>query len=267
MKSGHSLSFTYQGHLQSVYYASEYVDERAIRNLLAKFERFSAKLLPTPPLFFVIDYTRSGYLLMTDASRLITSHDPRAFLDGGIPQLIDIFQKDDFRVYNERVFPANIRFLQSRPIETHRNLIFSYNFRVKHVDGGYVSLLQRGSYITSRETGLPLYSLGMVTDITPFKRDTLIYHTIETMEYAGGTLTKSTVESNCFFPNEEDRLLSKQERHVLGYMADGLSSKQIAWKLKISENTVSNHRKNMLRKTNTKNVAELVAFACRSGLI
>ena len=61
--------------------------------------------------------------------------------------------------------------------------------------------------------------------------------------------------------------MSRRERCVLGYMAEGESSKQIAWRLKISENTVSNHRKNMLRKTNTKNVAELIAFACRRDLI
>lgn len=267
MKSGHSVAFTYRGHLQNVYYATEHVDEGAIRKLLSRFERFSVATLPMPPLFFVIDYTRAGYLLMTDASKMITSYDPRDFLDGGIPALIDVFQKDDFRVYNEQVFPANIRFLQEHPIETHRNFLFSYNFRVKRQEGGFVSILQRGSYITSRETGLPLYSLGMVTDITPFKRDTVMYHTIETVEHHDGAFTKTALESNCFFPNEEDKLLSKQERRVLGYMAEGQSSKQIAWKLKISENTVSNHRKNMLRKTNTKNVAELIALACRSGLI
>jgi DNA-binding NarL/FixJ family response regulator len=38
-------------------------------------------------------------------------------------------------------------------------------------------------------------------------------------------------------------------------MADGLSSKMIAFKLRISENTIANHRDNMTRKTNTKNVA------------
>lgn len=204
---------------------------------------------------------------MTDASKMITSYDPRDFLEGGIPRLIDVFQKDDFKIYNENVFPANIRFLQSHPFDLHRHFIFSYNFRVRHKDGSFISLLQRGCYITSRETGLPLYSLGMVTDITPFKRDTLIYHTIESMEGNLGFFGKRILESNYFFPNEEDKLLSRQEHNVLGYMAEGWSSKQIATKLKLSENTISNHRKNMLKKTNTKNVAGLVAFACRSGII
>lgn len=267
MASRRSLDFTYQGHLQHAYYASEYADESEIRRMLSQFKRFGAARLHAPLVFYAIDYTRSGYLVMTDGSRMITSYDARDFLEGGIPHLIDVYQKDDFRIYNEKVFPANVRCLKAHPYETHRRFIFSYNFRVRHRDGHYVSILQRGGYITSKETGLPLYSLGMITDITPFKRDALIYHTIETWEGSNDLLANQLIESNYFFPNEEDRLLSRQERCILGYMTEGWSTKQIAWKLHLSENTVANHRKNMLKKTNTKNVAELVAFACRSGLI
>lgn len=61
--------------------------------------------------------------------------------------------------------------------------------------------------------------------------------------------------------------LSKQEKTVVSLMADGLSSKQIADKLRISQRTVENHRKNMLRKTGTKSSAELVAVAIRNKLI
>ncbi|HTM97394.1 MAG TPA: LuxR C-terminal-related transcriptional regulator, partial [Pedobacter sp.] len=134
-------------------------------------------------------------------------------------------------------------------------------------NGTYVPILQRGCYITSKETGLPLYSLGMVLDISMFKRDRVMYHTIEKIENNNDILDRHTIQQNYFFPYGEDKLLSNQELNILKYMAEGFSSKQIAGKLKIAENTVANHRKNMLKKTNTKNVAELVAFACKSGLI
>ena len=51
-----------------------------------------------------------------------------------------------------------------------------------------------------------------------------------------------------------------REREILSCIANGLSSKQIAGKLSISENTVANHRKNMLRKKGAKNSAELITF-------
>jgi DNA-binding CsgD family transcriptional regulator len=70
-----------------------------------------------------------------------------------------------------------------------------------------------------------------------------------------------------FYPDPEESKLSKREKEVLGWLADGLSSKQIAQKLYLSESTVTIHRKNMLKKTNTKNIAELVSYAIKHGLI
>ena len=53
--------------------------------------------------------------------------------------------------------------------------------------------------------------------------------------------------------------LTLRELEVLQFIAQGFSSKQIADKLFISENTVSNHRRNMLRKRGAKSSAELVS--------
>jgi len=52
--------------------------------------------------------------------------------------------------------------------------------------------------------------------------------------------------------------LTQREKEVLACIAEGLSSKQIAGKLSIAQNTVANHRKNMLQKTGAKNSAELI---------
>lgn len=267
MNIGRPLNHTFKEHLQNVYYASDEIDKQDICRLLSKFEQFSVAMNNITPLFFVIDYTRSQYLSMSDSCQIITGHHPKDLMEGGMPFLIDIFQKDDFKVYNENLFTANLNFLKSQPSSEHHKFIFSYNFRVKDTSGKFIPIMQRGSYITSKETGLPLYSLGMVIDISPFKKDHMIHHTIEKMETHSNSISKQLVVNNYFYPYEEDKLLSRHERNILGYMAEGFSSKQIAARLKISENTIANHRKNMMKKTNTKNVAELVAFACRSQII
>ncbi len=54
--------------------------------------------------------------------------------------------------------------------------------------------------------------------------------------------------------------LTHREQEILNLIATGSSTKQIAGKLSISENTVANHRKNMLRKRGVKNTAELVSY-------
>jgi len=59
--------------------------------------------------------------------------------------------------------------------------------------------------------------------------------------------------------------LTERELHVLKLLSDGLNSKEIAKELFISSNTVEYHRKQLLRKTESNNVAHLVAKAFRNG--
>jgi len=62
-------------------------------------------------------------------------------------------------------------------------------------------------------------------------------------------------------------MLTKREKEILFLISEGLGSKQIAIKLKASENTISNHRKSMLKKTNTRNVAHLIKYAIKNNII
>lgn len=52
--------------------------------------------------------------------------------------------------------------------------------------------------------------------------------------------------------------LTPKEKDVLALLASGLTTKQIAYEMKISFHTVESHRKNMLRKCAARNAAELV---------
>ena len=56
-------------------------------------------------------------------------------------------------------------------------------------------------------------------------------------------------------------LLSMREREILAHICSGKSSKQIADYLNISNNTVNNHRQNIIRKLNCKNTAEAIVVA------
>lgn len=61
--------------------------------------------------------------------------------------------------------------------------------------------------------------------------------------------------------------LSGREKEVLRLIADGSSSKQIASKLFISENTVETHRRHLLKKFNVGNSNALVKEAYRRFLL
>ena len=65
-----------------------------------------------------------------------------------------------------------------------------------------------------------------------------------------------------------DRLkLTRREIEIIRSIAQGLSSVQIATQLNVSSHTVETHRKNIFRKLNISNVAELVHFAHENYLI
>ena len=61
--------------------------------------------------------------------------------------------------------------------------------------------------------------------------------------------------------------LSPREKQVLTLIAHGNTSKEIATKLNISIGTIESHRANMMRKLKLRNVAELVVYAFRVGLV
>ncbi|HTB53214.1 MAG TPA: helix-turn-helix transcriptional regulator [Ferruginibacter sp.] len=264
MKLGNPVDFTYMNYLHSAHYADDIIDEREVQEMCSNFKPVSGFLSQMCPLFVVIDYARMNYVSITESTKTVLGYHPTGFLENGLGFMLNIMDNDFFKTYNQKLFPSNIEFLKSIPQAEHANYTFSFNFRIKNIGGSWIDLYQRSTFITSKETGLPLYCLAVGFDITAFKKDSVMIRTIEKSEH--GKIS-SMIETDYFYPYEEDTLLTKQEKNILKWMIDGLSSKMIAAKLSISENTISNHRQNMLRKTNTKNVAQLVAFAISNRII
>ena len=60
--------------------------------------------------------------------------------------------------------------------------------------------------------------------------------------------------------------LGPRERQVLQLVAEGHTSAQIAGHLQMAPSTVEVHRRNIMRKLNLHNVAELTKYAIRNGI-
>ena len=65
---------------------------------------------------------------------------------------------------------------------------------------------------------------------------------------------------------EAYRQLSDRERQVLQLIAEGNSTKEIAYKLHVSVKTIESHRQNIMTKLSIHNLAGLTKFAVREGL-
>lgn len=67
-------------------------------------------------------------------------------------------------------------------------------------------------------------------------------------------------------PGMHSETLGRREREVLQLLASGKTSAQIAEALHIATGTVEVHRRNIMRKLDLHNVAELTRYAIREGL-
>jgi two-component system response regulator NreC len=61
--------------------------------------------------------------------------------------------------------------------------------------------------------------------------------------------------------------LTGREKEIIGFIAAGDSSKEIAKKLFLSVSTVETHRANLMAKIGARNIAQLIQYALREGLV
>ncbi|HEX9022376.1 MAG TPA: response regulator transcription factor [Geobacteraceae bacterium] len=66
--------------------------------------------------------------------------------------------------------------------------------------------------------------------------------------------------------NPDDNPLTSREREVLQLIAEGKSTKEIAYTLDVGTKTVETHRLQIMKKLRLTNVADLTRYAIREGL-
>ena len=86
------------------------------------------------------------------------------------------------------------------------------------------------------------------------------------------TIEQKELMTQIFIKSEEissdlDKLLTDREFQVMFMLAMGLNKSEIAEKLSVSINTISNHRYNILKKMHLSSNAELVRYAIHHGII
>ncbi len=80
-----------------------------------------------------------------------------------------------------------------------------------------------------------------------------------------GYFTNKFIDVN---PLDNDGVrLTKREIEVLSLVAQGLTNTEIADKLFISKRTVDGHKANLIQKTGSKNVVDLLIYAIKSNII
>jgi len=247
-----SLANTHQDELEDF---SQYLKENTAQQYF--FEK-------GPDTIYLHDYQKKQYRFVTPNVRQLLGYCPDAIMEGGSELLLHLFQPDDLVVFSNELFKTILLFLKNVPATEYEQYRFSFNYRLKHKNGAYCHMLQQGTYLRSTPDGKPLFSFSTISDISTYKADTRMILKIEHIN-AGGF--NRQVLTNYYFPDPEEKMLSRREMEILKWIIDGLNSETIAQKLNTSCHTIKTHRKHILKKTNAKNTADLVRYAVCNGLL
>ncbi len=155
---------------------------------------------------------------------------------------------------------AVVEFLKSMPVERAIKYKMQYDYRIRRKDQSYIRVLQQAITLEQGPNGEVIRSLCMHTNISHIKKDG-----IPLLSFIGMDGEPSYIDVSAGLTTPADDLLSKREKEILFYLICGNSSEEIASILFLSKETVSTHRKNMLKKTKSRNTNELIARAIKGG--
>lgn len=220
------------------------------------------------PAGFVFDFTINKFLFLEDTCEQILGLPSQYFLSNDAEHFIARVHPEDCKVIQKQVIGNSLKCLHALNIQEYSHYFISYNYRFKTEEGEYKHIFQRFNYIPGEEPGKVYGLAGIIMDISSFKFDNVIIHTIE-KHPSPLNASHEVIYKKAYSVSDDvmKPLLSFREVDILKYIANGLASKQIAAIMNISINTVNNHRKNMLQKTNCKNSSELISMAEKNGLL
>jgi DNA-binding CsgD family transcriptional regulator len=169
--------------------------------------------------------------------------------------------------YKEMIHPHDLQFVLETEIAAysflktvsrydliHYKLL--YECRIKDNTGNYRRYLHHFTVVSFDNNGAIWMVLLKLYRIMGEKTNPILH-----------TPTLLNIESRTIIPLFKHPFFSKREIEVLELMVQGLSSKEMSEKLFISDETVRNHRKNILFKTQTDTAIEAILYAKNIGFL
>jgi DNA-binding NarL/FixJ family response regulator len=116
------------------------------------------------------------------------------------------------------------------------------------------------------EFAISLFALGR-TDMAEREASAALDHLLELGAVAEAERARRILDANTGWGRRPVGKLTRREQDVLRLLVDGLTNRQIAERLGVSEHTVHRHVTNILRKLRLPSRAAAAAHAVRSGLL
>ncbi|WP_297096209.1 LuxR C-terminal-related transcriptional regulator [uncultured Draconibacterium sp.] len=141
-----------------------------------------------------------------------------------------------------------------------------YLMRLKHTSGLYKTILHQAQTVNVSIDGKVQQVIGVHTDIShlPIPFDHKISFISNTRPSYYSVIPDISME---LLQDSFGLLFTPKEKQILKELAEGKNYKQLAESLGVSPHTINTHKRNILNKSHSATITELIAKCIRAGII
>ena len=207
----------------------------------------------------IYDILQMRYVFVRNRFRELIDYDEQAAAEQGYAFFFRLMHPDDISFVLDTSIRA-IEHIIGLPPAERKDYKTIFEFRLRNREGKYIRFIQQ---LVNLELDLQgnMWLILIVMDVNPNQQGSK-QMLRSTVNMKTGKVVSVTEEVE-----ERQSQLTKREVEILGLLARGMVSKEIADELFISVNTVNNHRQRIIEKMDVANTSEALNYATRIGII
>ena len=233
------------------------------------FKKMAALMAPGNSYYYIANFHTLQLELISNSVSRFTGKEPEEvdmnlLLSLALPEEIE-----DIHLKEQVITDFFLNYLEPEKILNYK---VAYTYRYRDHRGEERVMLQQATVLSLNEEGRFVHVFSIHSDITHLTSSSA--KDVSFINIEGGESYYNIDTSKGKFDKEKlnekkklQNLLSDREIEIIKEIALGYSADEISARLNISAHTVKTHKKNILRKTNSRNSAQLVSVCLAEGII
>lgn len=207
----------------------------------------------------IYDILQKRYVFVRNRFREMIDYDEKIAAEEGYSFFFRLMHSDDIAFVLDTSIRA-IEFMLDVPPDERKDYKTVFEFRLRNKEGKYIRFIQQ---LVNLELDLQgnMWLILILMDVNPNQQGS--------KQLLRSTINMKTGKVYPFTEEKEEKQshLTRREIEILGLIAKGMVSKEIAEQLYLSVNTVNNHRQRIIEKMDVSNTSEALTYAMRIGII
>lgn len=212
---------------------------------------------------FILDHRTHEFLFLSKNALEIQGYTNDEIYEMGPLKYLELMHPIDSKIITEIIYPEGMKSIKKIPKIILKKIVVSFTYRLIQKDNSYIKLKQQFSTLLFDENKQSLVIMGTTSRYDSDNDD------IKSEVSYPGPFNKTILLHQKTYPvnSETNLILTPKELEIVRLISEGLSSKEIANKTGKSVETVNTQRKNIISKTNTQSMTDVVVLAMKNKWI